>query len=151
MIAFRIFVVTAGLLLTALAAPARSAPRDLEPYSVRLDGYVGTKPESAPVEATWTVSLKGEPLKLFVTRLEVLRGNVAYYELIQSLEPYRTALTIAGEDDQLDLFATAPADQKISVIGFMQFSGGARYLMVSQVDYVGAAPTAEPTPTAEGQ
>lgn len=113
---------------------------------MRLDGYVGTRPESAPIEAHWTVSLKGEPYEVFVTKLRVLSGNIAYYDIFTALEPYRTALTIVGDDEQLDRFATAPAEQKISVIGYMEFGGGARYLMISSVDYIGAPPGEQATP-----
>jgi hypothetical protein len=136
------------ILLLAAAMPAHSRPRGREAFSVRLDGYIGTKPESVPIEVKWTVSVKGDPYDLFVTKLRVLNGNIAYYDIINALEPYRTALTIVGDDEILDRFATAPAEQKISVIGFMEFAGGARYFMISSVDYVGSPPTAQKTPTA---
>jgi hypothetical protein len=140
----------AGLTLVSIAAPAQSRPLRREALSVRLDGYVGTKPDTTPVEVNWTVSLKGEPYQLFVTKLQVLSGDLAYYDIINALEPYKTALTIAGDDVQLDMFATAPAQQKISVMGFLQFGGGARYLMVSKVDYVESPPAAPRTPSAAG-
>jgi len=134
-------------LVGVTVAPAPVQSRGRQGYSVRLDGYVGTKPESAAVEASWTVSVKGDPYKLFVTKLRVLTGSVGYYDIINALKPYETAMTIVGDDEQIDLFATAPVAQKISVMGFMQFAGGARFFMISSVDYVGPPASAGTTPT----
>jgi hypothetical protein len=133
-------------LIAVTVAPAPVQPRVRDGFSVRLEGYIGTKPDSAPVEASWTVSVKGDPYKLFVTKLVVLQGNIAYYDIINALKPYKIALTVVGDDEQIDLFATAPAGQKISVMGFMQFAGGARFFMISSVDYVGPPASAEATP-----
>lgn len=129
------------LLLLTIAAPAQAGPLRRDAVSVRMDAYIGTKPDATPAEVKWTVSLKGEPYEVFVTKLVVLTGSIAYFDIINRLQPYSTALTVVGEDDQLDRFATAPAGQKISVTGFMQLGGGARYLMVSSVDYVDSPPT----------
>jgi hypothetical protein len=134
------------LLLLAAPGPAQSRPLTKQPLSVRVDGYVTSKPEEAPFEVDWTVRLKGENYRLYVSKLQVLTGNAAYYDVIRALEPYRPALTIAGDDRQLDLFATAPHGQKISITGFIRFNGGARYLMISDIEYIGQ-PEAADAPT----
>jgi len=136
----RLFLLAAVALLAATAVSAQARPVGRQAYTVQIDGYVGTKPTSTPLEVSWTVSLKGEPYKLFVTKMKVLTGNTAYYNIIQALEPYQTAMTLVGDDDQLDLFATAPAQQQISVTGVLQFTGSAHYLMISKVDYIGSPP-----------
>jgi len=136
-------LLVAVALFVAPAVPVQARPLGRQVYTVRIEGYVGTKPASTPLEVSWTVSLKGESYKLFVTKMKVLTGSVAYYDIIQALEPYQTALTIVGDDDQLDLFATAPAAQEISVTGVLQFTGSAHYLMVSKVDYIGPPPPGE--------
>lgn len=135
-----------GLLLFTGAGSAYSRPLQKQVISVRVDGYVTSKPEEVPVEVDWTVRLKGEEYHLFVSKLQVLTGNVAYYDLITALKPYHPALTITGDDEQLDRFATAPRGQKVSVIAYMQFAEGSRYLMVSNVEYVGE-PTAADAPS----
>jgi hypothetical protein len=128
----------AVLFALILAAPESSATvfrHDV--LSVRIEGYVGTKPADVPLQVSWIVSVKGELYDLHVSKMVVLTGNVAYYDIITALQPYRPALTVIGDDEQIDLFATAPANQEIMVTGFFQFAGGARYLMLSSVDYVG--------------
>ena len=134
----------ASLLLLATTVPAKSRPMPRDAFSVRLDGFVGAKPEDLPIEASWTVSLKGERYQLFVSKLQVLSGDLAYYDLINALKPYRPALTITGSDAQLDMFATAPPGQRVSVIAFVRFTGAARYLMISEIEYVGQPAPVEP-------
>jgi hypothetical protein len=133
----------AACLLLAVSVDAAAARSFREVLSVRIEGYVGKQPADAPVEESWTVSLKGESYQLHVTKLQVLTGSVAYYDIFTQLKPYHPTLTIAGEDADLDEFATAPAGEKIEVMGFLQFAGGARYLMVSSVEALGEA---TPTP-----
>lgn len=138
------------LSLVSLVSGTEARPLRGEVFSVRIEGYVGSAPADTPVEVSWTLTLKGDPYELHVTKLQVLTGKIAYYDIITALKPYRPALTIAGDDADLDRFATAPADEKIAVMGFLQFVGGARYLMVSGVEYLGK-PTPAPTAGAEAQ
>ena len=133
------------LLLPAGTTTARSQPMPRDAFSVRIEGFVGAKPEKPDIAADWTVRLKGESYELHVSKLQVLTGNIAYYDLITALKPYRPALTITGSDEQLDMFATAPPGQQVSVVAFIRLTGTTRYLMISEIEYVGTPTAVEPT------
>lgn len=143
-------LIAAALLLLSFIHESPAGVFRHETLSVRIDGYVGSKPEEVPIEVSWIVSVKGEMYDLHVGKLVVLTGDVAYYDIITALQPYRPALTVIGSDEEIDRFATAPTNQKISVTGFLQFAGGARYLMISNVDYP-AEPEQTPTVTTDEQ
>lgn len=135
------------LVLLCAAAAGGRVPRR-QAYSVRIEGYIGRAPAEVPAEVVWTVSLGGRSYDLHVSRLQVLTGNIAYYDIIRALRPYRPAFTLAGPDDQLGLLAGAPAGQKVGVVGVLRFGGGARHLLVNRVELVGEpTPVAPPTPS----
>jgi len=81
----------ASLLLLATTVPAKSRPMPRDAFSVRLDGFVGAKPEDLPIEASWTVSLKGERYQLFV-RLDPCEGGHTTGEL--------RVLILRGKDER---------------------------------------------------
>lgn len=131
----------ACLWVCPLAGQAR--PLAVAPVTVRMEGFVGRQPEGTPLEATWQLRVGKQKVDLYVTKLQILTGNLSPSNLTQALQPYRPALTIAARQADQDLILKAPPDQRIAISGMLDFGGGARTLMPSAVEYL--APTA-PTP-----
>jgi hypothetical protein len=138
----------AALASLIIATTARAQDAWLEggrPVTVKIQGYVGApRPPGVLPPASWIVSVKGKELEFQVTKLDVLRGKTYYMNIFSALEPYHVALQFVGED--LDKVLAAPPGRELSIIGNLQFGGGARLLIISTVTDADAA-----TPTPEVQ
>jgi hypothetical protein len=133
----------AALAALIIACVVRAQDGQLEsgmPVGVKIRGFVGEAPKGTVPADSWVVDVKGKHVKFQVIKLDVLNGNTFYMSIFSALDPYEIALNFVGED--LDKILNAAAGQELTIIGNMQFGGGARLLIISSVT------TAEATPTA---
>jgi hypothetical protein len=138
-------------LLLVCCQVGRAQGRHVAPILVRIEGFVGAKPEGLRPRVNWRVSSGRNTYELHVTRLQVMSGNVADFNIITHLRPYRTAFSLAGDRQALEAFGATPAGQQIAITGYLRIDRAARILMVSRVERLGAAATAGPTaPPAAG-
>ena len=116
------------------------------PITLRIEGFVRPKPDGVVPQATWVVHVQGKEYTLQVMRLEVLRGNTAYFNVIAALEPYTYAFTVYGPDDALRTFTQAPPDQAFAIIGSAQLAQLPGLFFISSIEAL-AAPTPSASPT----
>ena len=141
----RHLVLSLGFVLLALSAvpPAQARRVRRSPILAQIDCHIGAKPEVGTVLATWNVRVKKQVVTMYVTRLQVLNGNVAYYNIISAFEPYRVPFTIMGEAATLDRIVEAHKDQQLRMQGSFQLSTIPGTYFISTLDV-----QQPPTPTA---
>jgi hypothetical protein len=130
------------LLLAPLPVHARGAR---VPIAVQIEGYVGPQPPGVTLQTSWTVSVRGQQYRLHVATLRVLRGTVAYYNIISALRPYKVALQIYGSDDVLQALTGAAPSQKLLIDGNLRLHHGPGMLTVSSVRPLEAPPAHSPS------
>ena len=138
-------VAAALALLVACAAPDRAAAqvRTDQIYMLRIEGFVGAKPAGLHPLVSWVVTHQQTKYDLHVTKLQVLSGNTAYFNIITFLRPYTPAFRLAGDSNALAAFADVPPKQPIVMIGSMRFSRSISVFMLGTVE-----PLAQPSPAA---
>jgi hypothetical protein len=131
--------------LALVAHGARAQPRRSlsGPFLVRIEGVLGAKPPGPLPLASWQVARGRELYDLHVSKLQVLSGNIAYFNIVSRLDPYRPAFSIAGDDKAIQAFVSAPTGQPLVIMGYLRIDPAARVLMLSSVEAV----TATPVPT----
>jgi len=131
--------------LAVVAAPGRlSAQIKVDQlYVLRIEGYVGAKPAGLHPQVSWVVSYQRDKYDLHVTKLQVLSGNTAYFNIITFLRPYTPAFRLAGDSQALAAFAATPPNQPIVMVGSMRFSHTISVFMLGTVE-----PLAHPSPRA---
>jgi hypothetical protein len=132
-----------GLLWPAAPAPAQRF--SASPITLRVEGFVGAETAGQVPQATWVVRVRGRQYTLQVMRLEVLRGNAAYFNVIAALEPYAYAFTVYGHDEALRTFTQAPPEQALAIIGSARLAQLPGLFFISSIEAVGApAPATSP-------
>ena len=131
----RLYGGVVGLLCVALAATIVHAQRRfLEgPVLVRITGYKGPKLEKPILLTSWKVNRARDIYELRVIKLDVLTGNVAYFNIVEALEPYTPAFEIAGDNKAMAEFFAAADGEPFVMIGSLRF-GTNRILMLSTVE-----------------
>ena len=117
------------------------------PITLRIEGFVRPEPHGVVPQATWVVRVQHKEYTLQVMRLEVLRGNTAYFNVIAALEPYTYAFTVYGHDDALRTFTQAPPEQALAIIGTAQLAQLPGLLFINSIESM-ATPTPAMTPGA---
>lgn len=143
----------AAVVLFVCFPVGRAQGRHVAPILVRIEGFVGAEPANLRPLVSWRVSDRRDTYDLHVTRLQVMSGNVANFNIISRLRPYRTAFSLAGDRQALETFAATPAGQQIAITGYLRIDRAARILMVNRVEPLGAPAPAVPagaTTPAEG-
>lgn len=110
------------------------------PITLRIEGFVGAAPPGLVTQATWVMRVQEKKYTLQVTRLEVLTGNTAYFDVIAALAPYPYAFTVYGDEPTLRLLTQTSPDQKLAIIGNAQMGQLPGQLLLSSVELL-AAPT----------
>ena len=131
----RVLGCVVGVVCVALAAATVQAQRRfLEgPVMVRITGYRGPKLEKPILLTSWKVNRGRDIYELRVIKLDVLTGNVAYFNIVEALEPYTPALEIAGDNQAIADFLAAPDGEPLVMIGSLRF-GTNRILMLDTVE-----------------
>src|SRR5262245_25905157 len=102
------------------------------PIQVRIEGYVGTKPEGVTTEADWTVSCEGKKFPFHVSHIQVLNGSVSPSSIEESAKPYRLNYYLRGDRQLLRHFAETPPGQKITMSASLRL--GSRDLLISAIE-----------------
>ncbi len=131
-----------ALLLGLLVPAARALAQRFtaSPITLRLEGFVGALPTGQVPLATWVVRVQGKEYTLQVMRLEVLRGNTAYFNVIAALEPYTYAFTVYGHDEALRTLTQVPPQQALAIIGTAQLAQLPGLLFINSIEMM-PAPT----------
>ena len=135
------------LVLIAVVAGARAAParvRRASPILVRVEGFVGEKPRPLRSLARWVVAINGAQYSFHVTRLQPIGTDIAFWNILNQLEPLPVTLTLYGEPDLLRQFAATPPGQPIGITGVLQLGPGPVTLLLRAVEPL---PTSSPSPT----
>jgi len=127
-------LLSAALLVLAARHDARAEQGVAYPLSVRIEGFVGAKPQDLKPLVSWQVGRGRTVYQLHVTVLRVLSGQAAYFNIISRLEPYRPAFWLAGDRKALAAFASTPAGQPIAIMGYLRLDRTTRVLMLSTVE-----------------
>jgi hypothetical protein len=139
-------VLAAALLLQCGASAAHGQRRGVSgPYLVRITGYLGPKLERPILLTSWKVNRGRDIYDLRVIKLDVLTGNIAYFNIVNALEPYSPAFEIAGDDKGVAEFVATPAGQPMVIIGSLRINPAARILMISTAERTSfSTPSASP-------
>ncbi len=121
------------VMLLALYAPGVVAARGV-PVMLRMEAFAGDKPEGVHADAEWRVTLRGEATRLTVTKLRVVTGGLAYYQVVSALSPYPNAFTLMGDAAMLDRIAASTSARPVVIVGALTMGPGARVLQVNSVD-----------------
>jgi len=142
-------IVTAVLLLAVVALDVAGVPKlGSLPISMRIEGYVGSKPEGVSTQTTWRLRVHGQDdLVLHVTLLQVLTGDVAYFDVISALAFYPYAFAVYGPEESIRVLTEAAAGQKIGLLGTAQMSQLPGTLMLGFAELVPAPTPAPPAAT----
>jgi hypothetical protein len=135
-------------LASAAVSPAQQRP-SLTPLFIRITGYLGPKRDIPILVTSWRVNRGRDVYDLHVTKLDVLSGNVAYFEIVQQLVPYDIAFSIFGDDEAIAAFLAAPPGQPIVILGYLRIDLAARTLMMSSVEPLAASTPSPGAPTSE--
>ena len=123
----------AACALVALASAA-SAQLVVPPSTlVRIEGYVGAKPQEPSLLASWRINRGRDVYDLHVTQLLVLNGTLRPEQIIVGLRPYSPALSFTGNLDALGALVNAPVGQKLAITGYLHIEPPVRELILSTV------------------
>ena len=135
--------------LVAVSAVA-GAIRPL-PMRLRIEGYVGTPPTGVVSLARWVVAVEDRQYSLTVTKLQPgASAKVAYWDILNALEPLPIAMTLMGKRATLAAFTGTPDGQKIALTGSFEWRRGPATFLLHDVETMGtpvAAATPPPTET----
>ena len=123
----------------ALAGP----PQRPYPIPLRIEGFVGTKPEGIKALERWVVAVGDARFVFHVTKLVPIGVDIAYWDILNRLEPLPVTLTLYGDPELVSKFTAAPAGVPIAVRGTLEFGPGPITLLLSTVE-----PLPWPTPSA---
>jgi hypothetical protein len=122
------------LLLFSGVQPAHARRTGLTPIMVRVTGYLGEKRDDKGILLTsWHVNRGRAVYHWRVLKLDVLSGNIAYFNIVSQLEPYDPAFSIAGDNKGINAFINAPPGETIVVIGYLRLDAATRTLMIDTV------------------
>ena len=136
-------------LITALATAAHAAAGDnlrVFPIVMRVDGYVGEKPEQVKSLARWVVAVGDKQFVLHVTKLQPIGTDVAYWTILNALEPLPVTVTLYGDSQLIEQFSQTPSGRPIAITGNFEAGPGPVTLMLRAIDPL-PIPSPEPTRT----
>lgn len=136
MISHRLHATLLVAILLALAgggsAGTVAQPGVPKPIEVRLQVYLGDKPEGLVPEASWVVACQGKQLRMHIRHIDVLTGDVSPSNIITDATPYRITFHLRGDPALLRRLAAAGPNQLLTLTGF--FRTGSRQFLLSAVD-----------------
>jgi hypothetical protein len=109
----------------------------------RITGFVGRKPEGVKSLARWVIAVDDAHFDFHVTKLEPIGVDIAYWNILNRLEPLPITATLYGDAELVRQFTAAPANSAIVVTGNLQLGPGPVTLLLKKVEPL--LPTA-PTP-----
>jgi hypothetical protein len=130
-----VFIVL-GLCLVALATAAHAVGGDRRvfPIVMRVEGYVGEKPEHVTSLARWVVAVRDKQFVLHVTTLQPIGSDIAYWTILNALEPLPVTLTLYGDAELIGQFSSTPPGQPIAITGNFEAGPGPVTLMLRSIE-----------------
>lgn len=130
----RVLLPLIAAFVLALAVPA-DARRGLSiPLQVRITAYVNEKLEGIKPDFEWTVSHDSSTYRLYILNLVSMDGRATGIDIDNAVSRYTPNFRIAGESGEIQKLVTAPPRQQIVITAYLNFAGGARLMMISQVE-----------------
>ncbi len=140
---------TTLLAVIALVAALRVAAGQIQhpfPILMRIEGFVGAKPEGITSLARWVVAIDGAQYTFHVTRLQP-GADIAYWNILNRLEPLPVTLTLYGDPQLVQQFTRTPVGQPIALIGNFEFGPGPVTLQLTAVEPLATPSPSAPVPT----
>ena len=141
------FALALMLALGATAVAYRPASAEIEhprPFLVRVEGFVGDKPEGVKSLDRWVVAIDGRPYTFHVMLLQP-SVDVAFWNILNKLEPLPITLTLYGDPALLQRFIDTPPGQRIRMIGNFDAGPGPVTLQLTSIEPVEVTPGITPT------
>lgn len=104
------------------------------PLVVRMEGYVGDKPDGVKAIERWVFAVDGLPVVFHLTKLRVINADVAWWNITSNLAPLPITLTLYGDDALRGRFVHTPAGEKIAVTGVLESGPGPVTLLMSTIE-----------------
>ncbi len=117
------------------------------PLQLHIEGFVGPAPNVTAL-ANWVVTVDGVQHQLTVTKLQVVGADVAYWDILNALEPLPIALTVFGNPELRRQFTAVTAGQLVAIDGSFELRRGPASLLLRKIEAIGTPmplPTAAPT------
>lgn len=122
-------------------APVLTAP----PILAHVAGYVGVKPEGVKAQARWVIAVGERHVTLHVTELRPIAIDIAYWTILNALEPLPITFTLYGDAAVVERFSGAPAGAKLSMLGALHMGPGPVTFLLDSIG-VTAPPDVDDTP-----
>jgi hypothetical protein len=119
------------------------------PLQLHIEGFIGPAPNLTAL-ATWVVDVDGVQHQLTVTTLQPIGADVAYWHILNALEPLPIALTVFGSPELRRQFTSVAAGQLVAIDGSFELRHGPASLLLRKVEPLGTPvplPTVAPTPS----
>ena len=115
------------------------------PLQVRITAYVNEKLEGIKPDFEWVVSHDGTEYTLYILNLVSMDGRSSALSIDNAVNRFKPNFRVAGESSEIQKMVTAAPRQQIVITAYLQFAGGARIMMISQVE-TAPPPTPAPAP-----
>ena len=127
-----------------LALPQRAASQVSRPYPIlmRIEGFVGEKPEAVKALDRWTVAVGGATYTFHVTKLQP-SVDIAYWNILNRLEPLPITLTLYGDAELLQRFIDTRPREHIRMTGNFEMGPGPVTFQLAAIDQLGTAESAD--------
>lgn len=125
------------LCLVALATAAPAALGDnlrVFPIVMRVEGYVGEKPERVKSLARWVIAVDDRQFLFHVTKLQPIGTDIAYWTILNALEPLPVTVTLYGDPQLIGQFSRTPPGQAIAITGNFEAGPGPVTLMLRSIE-----------------
>lgn len=129
--------------LIASATPIHARRRMNIPLQVRITAFVNEKLEGIKPDFEWVVSHDKNEYRLYILNLVSMDGRATALDIDNAVNRFKPNFRVAGESSEIQKLVTAPPRQQIVITAYLNFAGGARIMMISQVE-TAAPPTAAP-------
>lgn len=133
------------MFLLAVVAPVDARRGMNIPLQVRITAFVNEKLEGIKPDFEWVVSHDGTNYTLYVLNLVSMDGRASALDIDNAVSRFKPNFRVAGEGSEIQKMVNAAPRQQIVITAFLQFAGGARIMMISQVE-TAPPPTTGATP-----
>lgn len=139
-----------ALLALGAAAPVRPGVAQVVrpfPLMVRMEGFVGDKPEGMKAIERWVFAVDGLPVIFHLTKLRVIGTDVAWWNITSNLAPLPITLTLYGDAALRRRFLDTPAGERIALTGELETGPGPVTLLVLRIEALPEQDERQTTPT----
>ena len=132
-----------ALLLVCNASVAHARRGRSIPLQVRITAYVNEKLEGVKPDFEWVVSHDRNEYRLYILNLVSMDGRSTPLDIDNAVSMYKPNFRLAGQSAEIQKLTNAAPRQQIVITAYLNFAGGARVMMINQVE-TAPPPTAAP-------